>query len=321
MASFDLCDWREDYHLSDRKEDSRLVGIEFELVAKTANEMPDDEGHIIAEDWLDEEGIGNYYDEYAEYDETDYESRAKWIQEQLQEKGLAIAGVGYDGNDKEFVTYPDSITHYHSGGSKRFKEVLDFLDKYTEVGDNSGTHIHVSKLPSDIPSTWDNIYWFDICFQKQLQKIFGRVTSWAMPFRVPSNEYKNSSDETIIEVPHKRPENMAPKDYDKHHMVVDRGNRYEFRGPKASHNINEVLAWIELCNNIVDLCSNGYIKNAKFKEVLKGKYIRKYINELNKLDNRKITEEERKQSISSMIIIKPFTLVDKNGNKKTNIIL
>ena len=264
---------------------------------------------FLNEDWLDEERIGfeQYYNEDEdEYYDDEYERdsglRADYIAEKLAEKGIQCGGVGYDGGGKEFVTYPDSVTLIKKGGSKRLKDLVEVLKQNTKADKASGTHIHISKLPTDTKRTWDNIYWFCMCFGPQLQKIFGRRSHWA-PIALPTNYFSSSSDvnQKLFQAPQKRPVPDRTPYANKHAMVNDRGNRYEFRGPKSSHDIDEILAWAELCNNIVNLCANGYIKDMSFSEVLRGKYIRAYttkIGEQNPL--RKLSSAERASKISEL---------------------
>ena len=119
---------------------------------------------------------------------------------------------------------------------------------------------------------------------------------------MPKNYFKSveNTNEVIFEAPTKRPD--APNEgAGKHIMVNNRGNRYEFRAPKASHDLDEILAWVELCNNIVNLCANGYIKDMPFSEVLRGKYIRAYAYKIAKENSqRALSSEERAMRISTI---------------------
>jgi hypothetical protein len=60
------------------------------------------------------------------------------------------------------------------------------------------------------------------------------------------------------------------------------------------------------------MCANGYIKNMTFSEVLKGKYIRKYVDKIGKNNEaRKITPEERAKSIADV----GYVQININENK------
>ena len=316
MASFQLEDWNPLYAEGDNREETRLIGIEFEGKPKPQEVLNSANYPFVGEEWLDEEQIAVEVsdDEYSDPEDwVDWRERGAYIKDKLNEQGVEVAGVGYDGGGKEFVTFPDSISHFKKGGSERLKNVVEFLSETTEPDYMSGTHIHVSKLNSDTQTTWNNIYWFEMCFAPQLQKIFGRVTHWA---RTPLPEgyfsQVNNRDEVLFQAPLKRPEPATNQVYNKGSMVVDRGNRYEFRGPKATHDLDEILAWAELCNNIVEMCANGYIKNMTFSEVLKGKYIRKYVDKIGKNNEaRKITPEERAKSIADV----GYVQININENK------
>lgn len=319
MASFPETEWQPEYAKTDNKDKTRLIGIEFECRPMKLEQWPDENFKFLNEEWLytnDEkywQGPEEEYDEeYDEYDTvynedglTKEDAKREYLKQALREAGIVFGGIGYDGGGKEIVTMPDSFTLFEQGGSKRLKDLVGMLARYTEADQASGTHIHVSKLENDTAKTWDNIYWFCMCFGPQLQKLFGRVSSWA-PVPLPKGFFTSSvdSNEKIFEAPQKRPE--APKaGASKHIMVNDRGNRYEFRAPKASHDLDEIIAWTELCHNIVELCANGYIKDMPFAEVLKGKHIRAYAYKIAKENPlRALSSEERAMKISSIGYVK-----------------
>lgn len=317
MASFPNTDWKPEYDESDDKSKTRLAGIEFEARVKKLEDWPDENFKFLNEDWLQENSEqfwngsenGEMYDEeyddyYEEEDEEGYtlhQRKLQYLKNQLAESGIVCGGIDYDGGGKEIVTMPDSVTLFEKGGSQRLKDLVGMLAKYTDADQGSGTHIHISKLDSDTPKTWDNVYWFCMCFGPQLQKLFGRVSHWApVPLPVGYFQSTNRSSELLFEAPQKRPE--APcMGANKHIMVNDRGNRYEFRAPKSSHDLEEVLAWVELCSNIVNLCANGYIKDMPFSEVLRGKHIRAYAYRIAKEnEKRALSSEERAMRISSI---------------------
>lgn len=315
MASFPNTEWAPEYAESDDKSKVRLAGIEFEARIKALSEWPDDDFKFLNESWLEEneeqywggpaEEYDEEYDEYCEVEDADgytrYQRKLQYIRNQLNESGIVFGGIEYDGGGKEIVTMPDSITLFEQGGSKRLKDMVEMLAKYTIADPASGTHIHISKLPNDTLKTWDNIYWFCMCFGPQLQKLFGRVSHWApVPLPIGYFQSTNRSSELLFEAPQKRPE--PPREgAGKHIMVNDRGDRYEFRAPKSSHDLDEILAWVELCNNIVNLCANGYIKDMPFSEVLRGKYIRAYAYKIAKEnEKRALSSEERAMRISSI---------------------
>ena len=303
MASFGNTVWEPEYLSTDDKDKTRLVGIEFETAIKPMSEIQE-KYQFISDMYLAQEGIGEYYSE--EYDETeeDYDEKAEFIKDNMNELGLVCGGVGFDGGGREIVTMPDSYNLYLQGGSKRLKELVDFLTKVGIPDRASGTHINISKLESDVNSTWRNLYWFTMCFGPQLQKIFGRITHWART-PLPQNYFtaNGNSNEILFEAPKKQPKQTGV--YAKGTIIVDKGDRYEFRGPKASNDIDEILAWVELCHNIVEVCARGYIQNVPFADVLNGKYIRKYLNKIGKENpERKISPAERAMRIAEIGYVK-----------------
>lgn len=305
MASFEKADWKPMYLPTDDIKKVRLAGIEFEAKIKPIAEVPE-KYQFLTEEKMDELRVG-YDMDCEEYDEYDEEycgiSRAEYMENELNELGIEFGGIGYDGGGKEIVTMPDSFNIYEQGGSERLKKILEMLEQATKADKASGTHIHISKLDSDVKTTWQNLYWFCMCFGPQLQKIFGRITHWART-PLPKDYFSsNNGMEKVFEAPKKQPEKNSV--YSKGSIIVDKGNRYEFRGPKATHDLDEVLAWVELCHNIVDVCARGYIQDVPFSDVLRGKYIRAYVNKIGKNNSeRKITPAERAMRISEIGYVK-----------------
>lgn len=303
MASFQETEWQPQYLPTDDIKKVRLVGIEFEAKIKPIAEVPE-KFQFLTEEKMDELRVG-YNIDYPEEDENyDPEiadmSRSEFMENELDKLGFEFGGIGYDGGGKEIVTMPDSFNIFEAGGSERLIKILDMLKAATKADKASGTHIHVSKLDSDVKTTWQNVYWFCMCFGPQLQKIFGRISHWART-PLPKDYFTSANDtrEKVFEAPKKQPE--AERVYEKGSIVVDKGDRYEFRGPKATHDLDEVLAWTELCHNIIDVCAKGYIQDVPFSDVLRGKYIRAYVNKIGKKDaDRKLSPAERAMRISEI---------------------
>ena len=300
MASFSPDDWKELYSPEDNPAKVRLIGIEFEGKPKPADKL-DDKYKFYNGDYLREQGIGVEQDEdgHKWYDESKMWDKTN---EELKKLGLVYGGVGCDGGGREIVSCPDSFTLFEQGGSERLKNLIDFLKESTTADVASGTHFHISKLETDVKKTWNNIYWFCMVFGPQLQKIFGRISGWAH-IPLPENYFteRHDCDEKIFEAPHKQPIKTQSPGYNKLSFVVERENRYEFRAAKASHDLDEILAWAEIYHSIVEICANGYIQDVPFGDILRGKYARAYINKLNKESKeRKITPAERAMRISSV---------------------
>lgn len=299
MASFSPDDWREEYSPEDDPKKVRLIGIEFEGKPKEPEDL-DEKYKFYSTKYLRGKGIGIKKDEdgHEWFDEGEIWKETK---KNLSELGIVYGGVGQDGGGKEIVSCPDSFTLFEQGGSERLKNLIDFLEKSTIADAASGTHFHISKLEGDVQKTWNNIYWFCMVFGPQLQKVFGRRTTWAQ-IPLPRNYFTDRmGTEHIFEAPHKQPQKTQTPGYNKSSFVVDRENRYEFRAAKASHDLEEILAWAEICHNIVEICSKGYIQEIPFGDVLQGKYARAYVNKINKESKeRKITPAERAMRISSV---------------------
>lgn len=308
MASFSETEWQPQYLPTDDIKKVRLIGIEFEAKIKPVDEVPED-FKFLTEEKMDELNVGYDIGEYDEYDEDGDQnlhemSRTEYMENELNELGFEFGGIGYDGGGKEIVTMPDSFNIFETGGSERLIKIVNMLKAATKADKASGTHIHVSKLDSDVKTTWQNVYWFCMCFGPQLQKIFGRITHWART-PLPQNFFTSNDNTTekLFEAPKKQPK--AAGVYAKGSIVVDKGDRYEFRGPKASHDLDEILAWTELCHSIIEVCAKGYIQDVPFSDVLRGKYIRAYVNKIGKNNpDRKLSPAERAMRISEIGYVK-----------------
>lgn len=295
MASFDNTKWDKQYLPSDDKEKTRTVGIEFECSVTNLNSKFHSRNiNILRNEWIKEHPTG-------------------WFDAQkivIDEKNFPIAGWGYDGGEKEFVTHPDSYNYFKRGGSKRFKQVVEYLAEHTEADVDSGTHIHISELKNeDKQKTWDNLYWCMCGFGLEMQKVFGRTSHWTTPPSLSKFvEGIYSYDiPNVFKLTYPKPKNMKKISTkitsEKHTMInLHRNGTYEFRGPKASHDLQEILAWVQFCHNMVEICANtDDITKVPFGEFIKGKYIAKYVREISKNQYRTITLKDRRRSIGSAV--------------------
>lgn len=292
MASFRNTQWDIKYAPSDVKEVTRTVGIEFEVNVNSLNSAYNELNLDRVKEKIRRESGKDFYS-------IDWKA-------QVQEKDFPIAAWGVDGGDKEFVTHPDSYTYFKRGGSKRFKQVMEYLINFTEPHIKSGTHIHISQLETDdLDKINDNLYWVTAGFGEQIQKIFGRSSHWCRP-----PEAKNQEGELIIspvellKITYPKPKQTPKQDnYTKSRMFnIHSYGTYEFRGGKSSTNILEILAWVQFCYNIVDICATtDDITKVKFSEFLTGVHIRRYVKTLKKSKAREITPKELNRTIGNSV--------------------
>lgn len=271
MATFDADDFVERYKDGEDKKTTRLVGLELEIEREDREE----------EGWL--------------MDAAD--------------SVTGFAGYGSDGGDIEVVTDPVSEGFIKEGGGV-IKNVVKLLnDNHCMSCFGGGTHINVAKLEGDYKYTYDNIIWLTIVFNEQIEKVFGRHSHWA---KSPLEQYnwfgrcqqrrikKNARlADRMFQIFVKEIDGVSKAMSDinnKHLMVTDKGNRYEFRGAKSSVNLDECLAWAEFCLNMTRIAAtNKTLQNVKFENFLEGEYIEKYFNEVIQQNNtRKLTKEELK---------------------------
>lgn len=311
MATFSQDCFDIKYKDTDSTTKTRTVGLELEVVVTDMLcPLHRDNRDGLADEWIDDD---DYYDD----DERDSDVAAA-MKDWLDEQEIPFAGVGFDGNDIELVTHPDSMSYYLEGGSERFKKCMSFLKKNCVGGDkavNSGTHVNVGKLENDDQDyIMDNAYWICMNFATQLQKIAGRVTHWAA-FEKYNDETKMTTiplDETFkvhaTAVNMQKPDKMgtAKKYMNKSAFLVNKTHTYEFRLFKSTVDKTEALAWVELCHNIIQLASGQkQTKDITFIDLIKGEYIYNYVKKLKGF--RKITEEEIKATIENTLMFKCYS--------------
>lgn len=203
------------------------------------------------------------------------------LESKLQEKGL-LQGIGFDGGGREFRTNPISCKSVlkQVRGRKYLEAYYVELSSCTTVLDSGGTHIHISILDSDHENMEANAVALATAFYEQFQKISGRSSRWARKFgfnrldeiKQYLNQYRNSSRAYSL-----KGSMLAPT----------RHKTLEFRGPRGSNNCEEILAWVDFVDRVVKVANQESVGGVKFKELLKGQHIAKYIKDLP--SNRKLS--------------------------------
>ena len=173
----------------------------------------------------------------------------------IDQSGKMIAMIGSDGGDVEIATQPLSkqtlLNNYD------FNQMLRAYNMFCIPDQQSGTHIHISKLENDKRNLWRNLYWFSVVYDKQLYAIFRRRSTWALS---PKKRTKISINEVA--------DLRYPGFGNKGTLIIKRENTYECRGGSASTNANEIKAWALMFKNIVDFCNQATIVGHRFEEVL-----------------------------------------------------
>lgn len=306
MATFNRNKFTLEYAETDDKKRTRTAGLELEttITNQKSNFFRANRQNIL-DAYIREHGFSNARDKELEI----YEAG----------KPTGFAAMGYDGSELEFVTHPDSITLFKQGGSERFKKCMKFLKKNTEPGKGtiaSGTHVNIGKLSGDEEEfLMDNAYWICLNFATQLQKIAGRITHWAKfnPYKqgyqkVKSIYINDDSPEgkTLTRMSKPDEPGEANKAGSKSDVLVLKPHGYEFRLFKATNDINEAIAWVELCHNIIMLASGQRrLEDIVFDDLIRGEYISKYVEKLTKF--RKLTEIERGASVENTMQFEFYT--------------
>ena len=196
-----------------------------------------------------------------------------------------IAMVGRDGGDIEIATQP--MTHSYLEISHEFKDLIHNMDKYCIPDDESGTHIHISKLKTDKKVLWRNLYWFSVVFDRQLYAIFRRTSNWARsPRELLQSSVGSKPKMSITDAGVHR----YPIYGNKGTIIVKRANTYECRGGSASTDYKEIKAWALMFYNIVEFCNQTSIVGHRFEEVLPE-------NDYGEILKQRLTTEQLRQIV------------------------
>ena len=223
-----------------------------------------------------------------------------------------FANYGFDGDDIEIVSDPISTSLLVDDSF--IKDITEELNKNDcSACPGGGTHINVSKLPSDSKYTYENLLWLQMVFTTQMQKVFGRISNWARNpidcmFRNGTRTYdkkrlaESNLMKLLMDLNFTSPEiaESLSKHNSKALLITDKGNRYEFRGGKSSIDELEILAWGEFCVNMVKAASKSSIERVKFSQFIKGPHIEKYFADvIQKNDARKLKDADLKKTARS----------------------
>lgn len=186
------------------------------------------------------------------------------IKKTLDPEDRFIAMVGKDGDDIEVTTQPlsENALKFQAG------TFLRNIQLTCVACDASGTHIHISKLPTDKKHLWANLYWFQTVFDKQFIAIFRRDSNWAESPRkhiIRHREYLGLGNKVSLKELEKK---YYPNGGGKHCTIVQHASTYECRAGAASTSPKEIKAWALLFKNIVDFCNRGSIVGHRFEEVI-----------------------------------------------------
>ena len=249
------------------------------------------------------------------------QEESDWIQNAISNVE-GFAAYGSDGDDIEVVTDPISTSLLVD--NSYIGTIANLLAEKCEPCFGGGTHINVSMLPSDSKYTYENLLWMQMIYEGQLQKIFGRISSWAKSptscmFRNCTRRFDkkklvasplmkglfnlNFNDEKTSEE-FSRMNNKAL-------LITNKTNRYEFRGGKSSVDELELLAWGEFCVNFTEAAAKNKLGRTKFSDFIKGPHIEKYFNEVvQENKERKLKEAELKETLHST---KKLTITDRRS--------
>ena len=145
----------------------------------------------------------------------------------IDKSGKMIAMIGADGGDVEITTQP--LSERTLLGDYEFNQMLRAYNMFCIPDQQSGTHIHISRLENDKRNLWRNLYWFSVVYDKQLYAIFRRRSTWAL------SPKKRLQDMGRTKVSINEVSDLGyPGFGNKGTLIIKRLNTYECRGGSAS---------------------------------------------------------------------------------------
>ena len=148
----------------------------------------------------------------------------------IDKSGKMIAMIGADGGDVEIATQP--LSERTLLADYEFNQMLRAYNMFCIPDQQSGTHIHISRLESDKRNLWRNLYWFSVVYDKQLYAIFRRRSTWAL------SPKKRLQDMGRTKVSINEVSDLGyPGFGNKGTLIIKRLNTYECRGGSASTKI------------------------------------------------------------------------------------
>lgn len=213
----------------------------------------------------------------------------------LDKDGL-LSSIGSDGGGREFRTSPISIKSLHQKrGYECLKRYYETLKPITRVLASGGTHLHISILEGDHPNMESNATAIAVAFFNQFSKIAGRNTHWAYKFgqRVLCDA---SSVTGIRDFLNQHRTSGRTYRWKGSMLAPTRHQTLEFRGPKGSNDPDEIFAWAEFLENVVNIANQDRINGVQFKDLLVGDRIGAYLTKLKGW--RKLTAEQLNQKLN-----------------------
>lgn len=200
------------------------------------------------------------------------------------EKSKVFLEDKYDCQCREFNTAPISLAAINQKKHRKYLEqYFGILNQISIPKSQGGTHIHISILKSDNDKLLANVIWLQKKFGEQIKQIAGRDSSWA---QTPDD----------IET-YTRAEYAAQSASRRYWLITPNkgGRTLEMRAAKGSNDINEVLAWKDLLENIHKVCNQDDISKVKFSDVIKGRWLPKYVKNM----DRPLTKQQLNQKIGA----------------------
>jgi len=226
---------------------------------------------------------------------TDSYQEVGHFEHRLKENWL-LQSVGFDGGGREFRTNPIRIKSLlkQVTGRKYLTLYYAHLKNHTEVTESGGTHIHISILDGDHKNMESNAFALSTVFYEQFQKIAGRKTNWARK----DGAGLKTIDDCKKYCDDREREAGSRVYYMKGSMLGPTSHKtLEFRGPKGSNDVNEILAWVDFLNNVVKAANHKSIDGVKFGDLVKTDVIAAYIKDLPR--GRRLTKRDLNKTVNA----------------------
>lgn len=187
----------------------------------------------------------------------------------------------------EIITNPFS-RQYWVKNSEKFKEVFKILNKYGYDNCGCGLHVHVNRKQLETDNLFsddiiDNIILIMETFKEELTKFSRRTQSdlshWA-------SFLTDDGEELIFEELKKKKSRKGRYCA----LNITNSNTVEFRIFKGTLDYNELMATLELVDNIVDIARSNKLENLTWNDIVSfgGSFIADYVNDCNIESDKKL---------------------------------
>lgn len=196
----------------------------------------------------------------------------------------------------ELISSPLSLTKFKNPEFLKARAKL-YKDSKLNVHKNGGTHLHISIKENDSPNLAKNMIYVTGQFYGWIQKICKRESQRWAPNQATGWEFAYKPFCHVI-----MPNIVSYRDYGM--ITRSRISTMEFRGPKGTKSINDIMAWAEFLENLTEQCKDDNLEKISFADLVKGRHIEALVNKL--IKQGELPEDCREYKINPNYRVKEF---------------